>query len=104
MNEGKNYTTMSKISKADNYIAGLEVAGKILLDMTWLREKKIIRAVRGPKRQGRLHYRVVYDLVAFVEGRNLKYEARYPAGAGGKSHVQKTKQVSIAAAFEPGTK
>ena len=72
--------------------------------MTWLRERRLIRAVGGQNRQGKLHYRVMYDLVAFVEGRNLKYEARYPAGAGGKAQVQKTKQVSIAAAFEPGTK
>ncbi len=47
-------------------------------------------------------YVVEYDLVAIVEGRNLRYEARYPA-AGGTGKVQKASQISIASAFKPGT-
>ena len=51
--------------------------------------------------QGKVHYKVDYDLYAIVEGRNLRYEARYPANESGK--VQKAGQISIAAAFRPGT-
>ena len=66
--------------------------------------------------RGQPHYRVEYDLVAFVEGRNLRYEARWPAldryEAGNKRKrddeagyvVLETAQVSIASAFQPGTK
>ena len=53
------------------------------------------------ERRGKVHYKVEYDLVAIVEGRNLRYEARYPANHFGK--VQRTGQICIAAAFKPGT-
>jgi hypothetical protein len=52
--------------------------------------------------RGKIHYEVTYDLVPIVEGRNLRYEARYPADAGAGA-VQKVGQISIAAAFLPGT-
>jgi hypothetical protein len=74
----------------------VQVAGKILVDMTFLREQGLIKPISG---KGKKHYRVEYELVAFVEGRNLRYEARYPAG--GKT--QGAAQISIAAGFEPGT-
>lgn len=61
------------------------------------------------------HYRVEYDLVVIIEGRNLKYQARWPstdnqeevrkrkrAGQSGFI-VLETAQVSIASAFRPGT-
>jgi hypothetical protein len=86
--------------------ADAQIAGKIITNMTFLRgEGKILPtfpvadddgAVRG-----KVHYKVEYDLVPIVEGRNLRYEARYPANQFGK--VQKTGQISIAAAFKPGT-
>lgn len=80
--------------------AGLQIAGKILVDMTWLRDKKVIRPIEPTSANGGIrHYKVEYELVAIIEGRDLRYEARYPAG--GK--VQKSLQVSIAAAFRPGT-
>jgi hypothetical protein len=80
--------------------AGIQVAGKILVDMTWLREQKIVKPIDpGPGCNGIRYYKVEYELVAIVEGRNLRYEARYPAG--GK--MQESRQVSIAAAFRPGT-
>jgi len=47
------------------------------------------------------YYKVYYDLYAIFEDRNLRYEARYPANESGK--VQKAGQISIAAAFRPGT-
>jgi hypothetical protein len=61
------------------------------------------------------HYKVEYDLVVIVEGRNLRYEARWPARddheqigkrkrAGKSSYMTlKTAQISIASAFKPGT-
>jgi len=93
--------------KASSYVyvdlLGTQTAGKILVDMTFLRDGKLIQRIEpAPGSQGRPHYKVEYELVAIVEGRNLRYEARYPPGGNGR--VQKAKQVSIAAAFRPGTK
>jgi hypothetical protein len=51
--------------------------------------------------RGEAHLRVEYDLFAIVEGRNMRYEARYPSGEQGK--VREAGQISIAAAFKPGT-
>ncbi|QSZ36109.1 hypothetical protein DSL72_007234 [Monilinia vaccinii-corymbosi] len=71
-------------------------------DMTFLRDRGIIKPVYPEDRtKGVEHYRVEYDLVAIVEGRALRYEARYPAGGGGE--VLGKGQFSIAAAFKEGT-
>ena len=73
--------------------------------MTWLRDKKIIKPIEPILGSGAVpHYKVDYDLIAMVEGRDLRYEARYPAGGGPAAKVQRCRQVSIAAAFRPGTK
>jgi hypothetical protein len=48
---------------------------------------------------GKRHYKIEFELVMIVEGRNLRFEARWPAG--GTAVAGKT--VSIAAAFRPGT-
>jgi hypothetical protein len=70
--------------------------------MTFLRDKGIITPVYPEEgKDGKEHYRVEYELVAKVEGRALRYEARYPAGEGGK--VRGHGQFSIAAAFREGT-
>ncbi|KAH8780522.1 hypothetical protein F5882DRAFT_451384 [Hyaloscypha sp. PMI_1271] len=95
-------------------------AGRIVTDVTVLRDEghlEIIYPEAG--RDGvvhtKPHYRVVYDLVVIVEGRNLRYEARWPAldndveikkrkRVGKPKHlVLETAQVSIASAFLPGT-
>jgi len=47
------------------------------------------------------HYRIEYDLMAYVEMRNLRWEAKYPSNKNGK--VIGEAQISIAAAFKPGT-
>jgi len=83
-----------------------QIAGKIIVDMTRLRDEGIILPIfpvpdEDREMRGKVHYKVEYDLVAIVEGRNLRYEARYPANHLGQ--VQKTGQISIAAAFKPGT-
>ncbi|KAF8849939.1 hypothetical protein BDZ45DRAFT_752274 [Acephala macrosclerotiorum] len=82
-----------------------QVAGKIIVDMTRLRDENKIQPAQPVAKsgsiRGQIHYKVNYDLVAIVEARNLRYEARYPSGENGR--VQETGQVCIAAAFEPGT-
>jgi hypothetical protein len=74
--------------------------------MTQLRDEGIILPIfpvpnEDGEKRGKSHYKVEHDLVVIVEGRNPHYEARYPANHLGK--VQKTGQISIAAAFKPGT-
>lgn len=79
-----------------------QIAGRIIVDMTFLREEGIIKPVYPEEgNNGTEHYRVEYELVAIVEGRALRYEARYPAGEGGE--VLGKGQFSIAAAFREGT-
>lgn len=74
--------------------------------MTFLRERGIILPTFPEQdddgvTSGKVHYLVEYDLIPIVEGRNLRYEARYPPGELGE--VQNAGQISIAAAFQPGT-
>ncbi|PQE05216.1 Hsp70 family protein [Rutstroemia sp. NJR-2017a BBW] len=79
-----------------------QIAGRIVVDMTFLREKGIIQPIEPEDdKDGIEHYRVDYELVAIVEGRALRYEARWPAGEDGQ--VQGSGQLSIAAAFKEGT-
>jgi hypothetical protein len=49
--------------------------------------------------KGKRHYKVRFELVMIVDGRNLQFEARYPAGG----ETVEGKRFCIAAAFEPGT-
>jgi hypothetical protein len=68
--------------------------------MTFLKDEGIIQPTypeRGLK--GKPHYKVEFELVMIIDGRNLRYEARYPAGG----EVKGRGQICIAAAFEPGT-
>ncbi|KAF7593676.1 hypothetical protein BBP40_011086 [Aspergillus hancockii] len=55
---------------------GVEEAGRIVVDMTYLKDKGHIVPIMpyGMKR----HYLVEFDLVVIVDGRNLQFEARYP--------------------------
>jgi len=81
-----------------------QIAGRIEIDMSFLITGKIIKPERPEKgKQGVPHYKVEFDLVPIVEGRSLRYEARYPPGAGKKGKVLKFGQISLAAAFRPGT-
>ena len=68
------------------------------MDITFLQDKGLIKPVLSSN--GKKYYKVEYELVVVVQGRNLRYEARYPAASG---KVQKSAQVSISAAFKPGT-
>lgn len=58
---------------------------------------------RAPK-----YWAVTFDLVMIVDGRNLRYEARWPPSTDvdARNHGQRVHamgQTSIAAAFRPGT-
>ena len=70
--------------------------------MTFLRDDGTIQPIYPePGKKGMPHYKVDYELVALVQGRNLRYEARYPVGSEGR--VRQSGQISVAAAFLPGT-
>lgn len=70
--------------------------------MTFLKDDPNFHPVRpGPDENGQLHYRVEFELVIIIEGRNLRFEARYPKGDNGV--VRGARQISIAASFQPGT-
>jgi hypothetical protein len=72
------------------------------VDMTFLRRENLIQVVTpAPGEKGKKHYRVEFDLVITVDGRNLRYVAKYPPGGEGK--VLEEGQTCIAAAFLPGT-
>jgi hypothetical protein len=69
--------------------------------MTFLKERNLLQPVEPePGEKIKRHYRVEFELVMIVNDRNMRWEARYPAGG----EVQGKGQVSIAAAFVPGTK
>jgi hypothetical protein len=81
-------------------LIGAEEAGRIVADMTFLLTNKLIEPSEPEEGyKGKLHYRVRFELVMIVEGRNLQFEARYPTGG----EVIEGKRVCIAAAFVPGT-
>ncbi|KAJ8062988.1 hypothetical protein OCU04_008233 [Sclerotinia nivalis] len=93
--------TESHYSRKNIKNADAQIAGRIIVDMTFLRDQNIIKPVFPEEgSNGVKHYRVDYELVAIVEGRALRYEARSPA-EGGK--VWGKGQFSIAAAFREGT-
>ncbi|CZR65046.1 uncharacterized protein PAC_14946 [Phialocephala subalpina] len=81
--------------------------GRIVVDMSFLKDEgRITPIVPVPDVSGKIrkpHYEIIYDLVVTVEARNLRYEARYPAGQDGQTLKYGTGQISIAAAFKPGT-
>ncbi|KAI9650554.1 hypothetical protein NHQ30_000571 [Ciborinia camelliae] len=94
--------TESHYSRRNIRNSDAQIAGRIIVDMTFLRDKGIIKPVYPEEgNNGMKHYRVEYELVAIVEGRALRYEARYPAGEDGR--VLGEGQFSIAAAFKEGT-
>ncbi|KAH7377577.1 hypothetical protein BKA64DRAFT_767373, partial [Cadophora sp. MPI-SDFR-AT-0126] len=103
VNESDNIQSHYDVKHSLNKDA--QIVGRIITDMTFLRDQGLISPV-GPKPdengvlRGKPHYEVTYDLVPIVEGRDLKYVARFPAGEGGA--VMKEAQICIAAAFKPG--
>jgi len=101
--------------------AGAKVAGRIVADMTFLKTKGLLKEYisdSGPKMP---YYKVEFDLVMIIQGRDLTYEARWPKRKKnddsedvreveentfdrfGPPQARCNGQISIAAAFEPGT-
>ena len=87
--------------------------------MSFLRDEGYIKIIqpeldRHSRLHGKPHYRVAYDIVVIVENRNLRYEARWPSKTDvdtigrildlpERSEIKQRGQLSLAAAFYPGT-
>jgi hypothetical protein len=81
-----------------NLRLGAELAGKIIADFTPLVRSGKIRLTNPDEGyEGAPHYKIEFELVMIINGRNLRFEARW----GGE--VQCSTQICIAAAFKPGT-
>jgi hypothetical protein len=80
---------------------GAKPAGKIIADFTPLVRSGKIRLTNPDEGyEGVPHYRIEFELVMIINGRNLRFEARWPKGG----EVRGSTQICIAAAFKPGTK
>ena len=83
--------------------------GLIEIDMTNHKEAitRELNGFKGTRAKKKKHWNkvVVFDLVIIVEGRQLKFEARWPSGAKSPEEVKmrKTGYVSLAPSLEPGT-
>lgn len=102
-NRGKILTTiLSKLliqSSHSNSVSEAIEAGKVTTNFTSLIKKGLIKPTTpAPGDAGVSHYHIEYDLVIIVNGRNLKYEVRWPPG--GKAMAEG--QICIAASFRPG--
>jgi len=95
-------------------IIGAELAGSIIVNMTFLKDEGLIEPVSAynvqPGQRTPLRfYSVEFDLVVIVNGRNLRYEARWPKSLNVESEGHLTDnvvaqgQICIAASFKPGT-
>lgn len=82
--------------------------------MTFLRDEGHIQPVppsdfstySGPKAP--YHWAVTFELVMIIDGRNMRYEARWPPSNSPEARLHDLKvcekgQTCIAAAFRPGT-
>ncbi|KAL2831482.1 hypothetical protein BDW59DRAFT_169739 [Aspergillus cavernicola] len=77
-----------------------ENEGRIVVDMTELRDKGLIEPVKPGRRSGgKEHYLVEFDLVIAMDGLNLRVEARYPRGSTGEECVKQRGRICISAAF-----
>ena len=90
--------------------------------MTFLKTEGLLEECKPPQGSTKPYYRVEFDLVMIIQGRDLTYEARWPkkkkesdsedleeehedlVDRFGPPKVRGNGQISIAAAIEPGTK
>jgi hypothetical protein len=86
--------------------------GSIEVDMSFLKNEGRIQPQLPSSSSShygtqKKHYEVHYEVALIVEGRSIRFEARYPVSAELKEGVEQTilamKLVGIAAAFQPGT-
>ena len=93
---------------------GAELAGSIEVDMSFLRDLNYIQPTEPSQssahygKKNKNYYLVEFDLVMILDGRNLRYEARWPPKEqlekfGQAQRVQASGQICVAAAFRPGT-
>lgn len=75
---------------------GAELVGHIMVDLTDLKTKGIVKPRGSGKRR---HYFIEYDIVAVVDGPNLRFEAHYPQGARNKASIKEKASICIAAGF-----
>lgn len=99
-----------------------QIVGRIVTDVTSLKDRGLLEIVEPEMDDdgelcGNRHYKVEYDLVPMIKGRDLIYEARWPSSDSlsrtendrrkrqrlEKYEFKQTAQISIAAAFLPGT-
>jgi hypothetical protein len=93
---------------------GAEIAGSIEVDMTFLRDRGYINPTEPTEssahygNKNKWYYIVEFDLVMILDGRNLRYEARWPPEKmlekfGQAQTIHASGQICVAAAFKPGT-
>jgi hypothetical protein len=95
-----------------DYEIGAEIVGTIEADLSFLIDKGHIQP-QCPSEfsthigQQKQHWKVHYELAMIVQGRSIRFEARWPLAKdlqpGAEQDVLATKLVGIAAAFQPGT-
>lgn len=101
-NKGFKSQALDMSPLADIIETGSEVVGKIIADMSFLVKENHIQLIKAdPNLEVKAHYKIEFELAMIINGRNLRYEARWPRGGGG--HVHGSGQICIAAAFQPGT-
>jgi hypothetical protein len=89
---------------ANEHKSDAQIAGRIKTDFTFLLEQNQIQIVPTSVKNGvvrKEHYLIEYELVPYVEGNNLKYQAWYPSAKEGQA--VKEAQICITSAFEPGS-
>lgn len=93
-------STTGSLTFHANYDLGAEKAGTIVADMGPLVKSGKIPLIKPPAGYvWKPHYKIEFELVMIINGRNLRFEARWPKGG----EVQGSTQICIAAAFRPGT-
>lgn len=75
---------------------GAELAYHITVDLTDVKKEGIVKP-RGPRK--RQYYVIEYDIVAAVDGPNIRFKAYYPQGARHESSIKGKTSICIAAGF-----
>jgi hypothetical protein len=91
---------------------GAKKVGSIVANLTFLKDEGLIKpqspsAYSTHSSLQKQHWEVHYEVAMIVEGRSIRFEARWPLKAhlkqGQNQRVLAMKLVGIAAAFKPGT-
>jgi hypothetical protein len=91
---------------------GAVKVGSITADLTKLKDEGCIIPQRPSEHSihfgsQKMYWEVFYEIAMIVEGRSIRFEARWPTTenlkAGAKQEVLGARLVGITAAFQPGT-